>query len=312
MASRRGARLPGFAWRCEGRRVLQERSRPGSFFAESDEGICTGRTLGRKVAGEERDARKNGGHGKEGGWIGWPHLKKHGSEHSRHDYSSRHTKDQPDDDDPHAFSQRHAQNVVALSAESDSDSDFLHALAERIRHHAVDPGSGKQQRYCRKNTKELKSEPPVRHGSCDDLIHGTDAVHGNIGIDAFHLAPHSFAQLFRVALTTKKNHRVHWSELPKRYINVRDAGSLEPVRLDIANHADNREPLQTSSKPKLNLLSDRILARPILPEGLVDDGNGLRFVCIGGGKISPVNQRNFHGVKVLRIDHSDVCNRSAL
>src|SRR5271169_4717284 len=91
------------------------------------------------------------------------------------------------------------------------------------------------------------------------------------------------------------------------------AGSLKTVRLDIANHADNVDPLQTPSKSKLELLAEWILTLPILPcEGLIDHRNRLGLIRIEVGEIASRDQRNFHGVKILRIDHSNVRNRAAL
>src|SRR5208283_1580585 len=79
-----------------------------------------------------------------------------------------------------------------------------------------------------------------------------------------------------------------------------------------AGHADNREPLQTSSKCKLDFLSERILARPIPScEGLVDHPNRSCLIGIGVGEISSRDQRNFHGAKIFPINHSNVRNRAA-
>src|SRR3984957_7706846 len=94
---------------------------------------------------------------------------------------------------------------------------------------------------------------------------------------------------------------------------MRHTGSLKTVRLDIASHTDNRQPLQASSKSKLQLLSERILAWPIPScEGLVDHRDGFCFISIGDGEISSRDQRNFHGAKIFGIHDSDVRNRVAL
>ena len=137
-------------------------------------------------------------------------------------------------------------------------------------------------------------------------------MHRDIGIDSFNLAPHGLAEMLRVATAPEKNHRVDWRELPQGNIYMRHIRSLETVRLDIASHADNREPMQTSSECKLQLSSERVLVRPVPSgEGLVDHRNGSCFVGIQVREISSRDQRNFHGAKVLRIDHGNVGHRVA-
>ena len=100
------------------------------FFAQSDERVHPGGTPCRNETSEKRNGSENGCNGNEGSWIAWRNLEKHGPEDSRNDRSSDETRCQSDYNDPHAFSERHAQNIEALRAESDADSDFVRTLAE--------------------------------------------------------------------------------------------------------------------------------------------------------------------------------------
>ena len=67
--------------------------------------------------------------------------------------------------------------------------------------------------------------------------------------------------------------------------------------LTIASHADHREPLAVGVNP----LANRLLARPVsVAEFLIDDGNRLRLGAILPGKVTPRDERNPHGPKVIR------------
>src|SRR5215467_2745301 len=160
------------------------------------------------------------------------------------------------------------------------------ALTEGVGHHAVNADGSEQQRYRRKNTEKLESKTPVSHGSGDDLIHRTDTVHRNIEINALNFVPHGLTEFFRVTHAAKENNGVDWRELPQGNINMRHTGSLKAVGLDIASHADDREPQQTAPKAKPEFLSERILAGPIAPcEGLVDHRNRFCLIAIGVAEI---------------------------
>src|SRR6202021_2745686 len=104
--------------------------------------------------------------------------------------------------------------------ERDANTNFVCALAERVRHHAVDAYCGEHKRNRRKNSQKLESETPVGQRPGDDLIHGADTVHRDVGIDFFHLASHGFTKTSRVASAAKKNYRVDWRKLPHRNVNM--------------------------------------------------------------------------------------------
>ena len=77
----------------------------------------------------------------------------------------------------------------------------MRALAEGIRHHAVDADSRKQKRHRREGAEKLKGEAPLGHRSGDDFIHRPHAEHGNIGIERLDFVADGFAETFRVGST---------------------------------------------------------------------------------------------------------------
>src|SRR6202044_1577965 len=284
-----------------------------SFIAQSDQRIDSSCPSRWNVASEKRYRSKCSGDGAESNGIGGTDPEQHGAHESCEHHRSHQSCCEPDDNKSHSFPHRHTENVYALRAQGDANSDFVHTLAKRIRHHAVDPDGGEQKSDRRKNAEKLKGEAPVSHRSHDNLIHGADAMDRNIGIDFFNFAPHGLAEISNVGPTSQKNHRVDWRELTQRNINMRHAGSVKTVRFDIAHHANNRDALNACTKSKFDLLSERILVRPITScESLVDDSNSLRVIGIEEGEIPTGDQRNFHGTEILRIHDGDVCNRVAL
>jgi hypothetical protein len=67
-----------------------------------------------------------------------------------------------------------------------------------------------------------------------------------------------------------------------------DARSFETIRLDIADDADNRQPIHASPKLKFDQLAERILLRPIPSrECLINHRDRACLIAIRGIEISP-------------------------
>ena len=112
----------------------------------------------------------------------------------------------------------------------------------------------------------------------DDLVHGADAVHRDVGIQLFYFLADGLPEILHITLAAQKNHRVLRRELAERDVDVRHVRGFEAVGFHIADDADDGQALQARAKSKFNLLAERVLVRPVAArEGLVNHCDSLRF-----------------------------------
>src|SRR5262249_1301161 len=99
-------------------------------------------------------------------------------------------------------------------------------------------------------------------------------------------------------------------ELSQRNVNMRHARRVVSVRLDVAGDADDRYTLETATESELQLLSDRIGVRPILPrQFLITASDGTRFIRIEIAEVAAGSERHLHRLEIMCIDDGDVRDR---
>src|SRR5580704_3715206 len=156
----------------------------GLLDAEGDERIDSGGAARGDVAREQRDRGEDSRDHGERDWIGRIDAEQHRLEDPRYRDRAGDSSHETDRDDQHPFADGHAQDVEPLGAECDADSDFVRALAKRVRHHTVDADRGEHHRSRRKATEKLERKSPICHRTLHNLIHRDDAVHGNVWSEA--------------------------------------------------------------------------------------------------------------------------------
>ena len=83
---------------------------------------------------------------------------------------------------PHTFADDQFEDVGAACAEGHADAHFLKALGDGEGHDAVDADGGEEEREYGEGAEDEDGEAVGDEGFADDLVHGADARHGEIGI----------------------------------------------------------------------------------------------------------------------------------
>jgi hypothetical protein len=185
-------------------------------------------------------------------------------------------------DQGRCLSQHHRAHLARLRAQGDPQPDLVGALRDGVRHHAVDPDRGEQQRQCAERGQQEGQEPRPRDRLPQDLVHRADLEHRQRGIQAGDRALHRRNQRRRIARGAQQ--RVHRGAragrngdrrvLRERNEHLGAGGLVQPGLLEIGDHADDRLDLagrRRSQAPDGDLLAERILVRKELGgERLVD------------------------------------------
>src|ERR1700694_1636668 len=116
--------------------------RPPSFVAERDDGVHASGAARRDEARQQSDKRQQASDAGKGERVGGADTEKQGSQEARESERGENADGHAQERKACPLCKHEAQNIAALSAESDANAEFLGPLGDAVSDQAIDDDGG--------------------------------------------------------------------------------------------------------------------------------------------------------------------------
>src|SRR5438552_3012738 len=104
-------------------------------------------------------------------------------ENSHQKIGANETDGETKQDQPQTMSGDKKEDIRRLRTKSNSNADFLSALADRVRHHSIQSQGSKEKGQSGKDSKERPEKSSLPERPHHDLIHAVNPVNRDVFID---------------------------------------------------------------------------------------------------------------------------------
>ena len=150
------------------------------------------------------------------------------------------------------------ENVLAIRPLGNPNTEFMSPLGRGIRHHAIYPDYGKQQRKQRKKSQQQHSETPRRHGLGDDLVHRCGAGQRLIFVNALDGLSDRSCKYQRAGFGSQHERHGERRLLEVGHEDFRNRLLLEGIFSYVRDYADHFFP-RSGWPPKADVLTNRVV-----------------------------------------------------
>src|SRR2546427_6020057 len=248
---------------------------PTLFVAEGYDGVDAGGAAGGDEAGQQGDAREQGGDTGESERVRGADAEKQAGQEARDRQGGGNSQCEAEQRQTGSVTQDEAEDIAALRAEGDADAEFLGALRDAVGDQAVDAHGGKQQSDGGKNSQKQHGKARTGKRIGEKLVHGGDGGHGLFAVQLLNLVVDSGNHGQRIAGSAHQNRHSRIDELGHGPVNGRLRGDVEPHLANIADHADDFRRLIAGLRQALHI-DDGFLAEGIDAVQIFEEPGGDR------------------------------------
>ena len=122
----------------------------------------------------------------EGQGVRRAHVEKQAAQQACEDGGGDHSDGDSGSAQPHSLCEHQAEDLGALRSDRLPDADFRCALGDSVRHHAIQPDDGENQRDGSEAGDQIHRFAPLRERRLHDFLHRADGGDGLIAVDGRH------------------------------------------------------------------------------------------------------------------------------